>query len=300
MRNILKIPNTLLTTRSTSALRTFAFALSATLLVSACEAQKPVAKAAAVAVPQANPAQGFRWSEPALIGKIVDADTGLPLKGAFVYGHYATSTGTRAGGSKFGEHVKSFAVETNAEGIFKLEAWDTGDRLIQGERRGKFPLIEVYKPGYSADMQNLDSIRDFTTLSRVNVAVQPVITQTLLDWTNRPYELKPMKTERARFEALDLSGYSMMFDGECGWELYSGLLLARHTELRDWMRRNIPPEQIRADGTFKSGFAPPFDIIFGTEMLFRPTTAEALLNRYNSDKTTWRCANQNDRFALRK
>ena len=296
MRNILKIPNTLLTTRSTSALRTFAFALSATLLVSACEAQKPVAKAAAVAVPQANPAQGFRWSEPALIGKIVDADTGLPLKGAFVYGHYATSTGTRAGGSKFGEHVKSFAVETNAEGIFKLEAWDTGERLIQGERRGKFPLIEVYKPGYSADMQNLDSIRDFTTLSRVNVAVQPVITQTLLDWTNRPYELKPMKTERARFEALDLSGYSMMFDGECGWELYAGLLLAQHNELNDWYQRNFPSDALTTDGYPKSGTGWMWRPEFRTIAEVYETSVDRILRTNSSAK----CAEPRNLFTGKK
>ncbi len=243
----MKDTKTMFAATYTPTIRALAFALSTTLLVSACEAQKPAASAATVGVAATNISQGFRWSEPALTGKIVDAETGLPLKGAFVYGHYATSTGTRAGGSKFGEHVKSFAVETNAEGIFKLEAWDTGERLIQGERRGKFPLIEVYKPGYSADMQNLDSIRDFTTLSRVNVAVQPVITQTLVDWTNRPYELKPMKTERARYDALDLSSYSMMFDGECGWELYAGLLLAQHVEVINAKRRLIPIDRRKAD-----------------------------------------------------
>lgn len=217
----MKDTKTMFAANCTPTIRALAFALSMTLLVSACEAQKPAGSAVAAT----NTAQGFRWSEPALTGTIVDAETGLPLKGAFVYGHYATSTGTRAGGSKFGEHVNSFAVETNAEGIFRLEAWDTGERLIQGERRGKFPLIAVHKPGYSADMQNLDSIRDFTTLSRVNVAVQPVITQRLVDWTNRPYELKPMKTERARYDALDLSSYSMMFDGECGWSFMQGFCL---------------------------------------------------------------------------
>ena len=249
----MKDTKTMVTATCTRTIRALALSLSMTLLVSACEAQKPAANAAAVAVSQPNAAQGFRWSEPALIGKIVDAETGLPLRGAFVYGHYATSTGTRAGGTKFGEHVKSFAVETNADGIFKLEAWDTGERLIQGERRGKFPLIAVYKPGYSADMQNLDSVRDFTTLSRVNVAVQPVITRTLVDWTNRPYELKPMKTERARYDALDLSSYPMMFAGECGWELYAGLLLAQHNELKDWYRRNFPSEALSGEGYPKSG-----------------------------------------------
>ena len=110
----------------------------------------------------------------------------------------------------------------------------------------------------------------------------------------------PLHNERDRYSALDDSGTMMMIDGECGWEAYTKLLLVQHNELQEWMRRNIPPERIKADGTFKPQFALPAGITLGSKKLYVSTTVEALVNRYNSDKATWRCANPNDRFAIRK
>ena len=73
----------------------------------------------------------------------------------------------------------------------------------------------------------------------------------MIDWTASPYELKPAKSEKDRYAALSNAGYPMTMVGECGWELYSGLLLAMHNELKDWYKRNLPPEALEKTGYVK-------------------------------------------------
>ena len=101
-----------------------ALLLGLSLSVAACEAQKPTSTAASTpsatsAATPTPPLKAPQFSEPAVTGKIIDAQTKLPIQGALIYGFYATrGGGTLAGGSKFGEHVKSFETETDANGIF--------------------------------------------------------------------------------------------------------------------------------------------------------------------------------------
>ncbi len=291
----MKNTRTTLVSKWVSAFRTLAFALPLTLLVSACDAQKPTTGAAGK-----SSSQGFRWSEPSLTGKIVDAETGLPVKGAFVYGHYATSTGTLAGGSKFGEHVRSFAVETDADGVFKLEAWNTGDRLIQGERRGKFPMISVYKPGYANDQQHKNSIREWDSLTTSLYSVQLNFPAGAIDDTpidrrasSHPYKLVPVKTELERYTALTDSGDAIMFAGECGWEVYAGLLLAQHNELKNWYQRNFPPQTLTADGYPKSG---PDSVLWREKFRFIREVYETLVDRILRSPPNAKCADPREIF----
>jgi hypothetical protein len=251
-------------------------ALSSLALLGACEAQKPANVTQASTAPQ--------YSEPALIGKIIDAETKRPIQGAFVYGHYATSQGSIGGGSKFGEHVKSFAVETDATGEFKLEAWNTGDRKIGGQANGKFPMVAIYKPGYALDIQNLNSISQWTAMSSSG-ASKATPTERGIDWTQFPYELAPAKTEKDRYAALSNAGYPMMMVGECGWELYSGLLLAMHNELKDFLRRNIPAEGLDARGYKQSSYSHPNRdwMLSGTSALDR------MIEKYIAESSTWKC-----------
>jgi hypothetical protein len=255
--------------------------------LTACEAQKPT--------PLALPGGTPQFSEPALIGKIVDAETKRPIQGAFVYGHYATSTGTLAGGSTFGEHVKSFSVETDANGQFKLDAWSTGDRKIGGQANGKFPMIAVYKPGYVFAHQNLNSISQWTAMSS-NGASKATLTERGVDWTGFPYELTPAKTEKDRYFALSNSGVPMMMVGECGWELYSGLLLAMHDELKEFIARNVDPSNIDGDGYIKSGRPWP-DVPFGN---FNRTFVDRLKLDYAKNSSNWKCANPNQLLSVKK
>ena len=265
-------------------------AFTLALLLTACsDAQRspgvsPPAPNAAIGETQGD---GKKYSEPALTGRIVDAETKLPIQGAFIYGHYATSSGTLAGGSKFGEHVKSFAVETDANGVFKLDAWNSGVTPIQGETRNKFPMIAVYKPGYRVDIQNLNSVKQWTVMSRDKNATQGVITETLVDWTRYPYELASTKTERDRYDALDLSGYPMMMVGECGWEIYAGLLLAQHNELKDWYRRNYPSKDIDSNGYVKDTSQKPTEF-WAISLVFK-SAVDRLNQRFDTDRKNWNC-----------
>ena len=302
----------------------FVCALSTLLLVYTCEAQKPKA---ANSAPSSDVAakiapEGQRYSEPGLKGRIVDAETKQPIAGAIIYGYYATSEGTLAGGRKFVQGVKSFAATTDAQGVFTLEAWDTGDRLIKGEVSSDFPMISIYKPGYVLEHRNLASIRKWRplsagrhpetgaldTLARLEEMdpthptklPKPNVTENLIDWSRDALPLYPVQTERERFEVLDNSSVGVMYMGDCGWEVYAPLLLAQHNELREWMHRNIPPERIKPDGTLKPNFVPPFDITFGSQYFYLPTAAEKLIKAYDIGISTWRCAKPNDLFAIRK
>jgi hypothetical protein len=256
-------------------------ALSSLVLLGACEAQKPASVTQASTAPQ--------YSEPALIGKIIDAETKRPIQGAFVYGHYATSQGSIGGGSKFGEHVKSFAVETDANGQFKLGAWSTGDRKIGGQANGKFPMIAIYKPGYTLDIQNLNSISQWTAMSS-NGASKSSVTERGIDWTQFPYELAPTKTEKDRYAALSNAGYPMMMVGECGWELYSGLLMATHVEWMRWYKANLPQEFLTAQGYPKPTYPISRIAAYGAPV---PTAFDELLSRFQATKNGWLCTDPN-------
>jgi len=269
--------------------------LSVTLWLAACsDAQKPYGVS-----PVIDPASsikqgdGRKYSEPALIGKVIDHDTQKPVQGAFVYGFYATATGTKAGGSKFGEHVKSFLVETDANGQFKLEAWDTGDRAVQGEPSGKFPMIAIYKPGYDVDMIGLNSIKQWRPTSYANVP-KPVITDTTIDMTPTAHEMRPMKTEKERYDALSASGAAMMMVGECGWETYAPLLLAQHVEWKRWYRANVPANQLNAQGYPKMTF--PISQIAPLGVAY-PTFVDKTLSAFSAATTRWSCGDPQKLFS---
>ena len=184
--------------------------------------------------------EGQRYVEPTLIGRIVDGGTKQPIKGAFVYGHYATSSGSLGGGRIFGEHVKSFSVATDENGVFKLDGWDTKNKLVKGERSGKFPSLSIYKPGFELYIVGLNSITQWYPNYSASGA-KATVTGSTIDWSQFAHELTPVKTEVARYGALSASGRSMMMVGECGWETYAGLLLARHNETKAFFFSRYSP-----------------------------------------------------------
>lgn len=278
-----------------NALRTrLLVALSAALLATGCEEPKQ-----GTASETKTTAAGKRYSEPGLKGRIVDATTGRPLPGAIVYGYYLTTEGTLAGGRRATQGVKAFATTSDAQGVFKLEPWDSGDTLVKGEPGLDFPMISVYKPGYLQEHQNLASIAQWQPRN-LDAKAATVGADNVYDWTAIPHLMLPATNEIERFTALDNSTVGMMTMGECGWETYAPLLLAQHHELRDWMRRNIPPEEINADGTLKPNFPYPRGVTFGGEKLFKQTRVEQILKRYATEGAAWRCADPNTLFGQRK
>jgi hypothetical protein len=302
---------------------------ASTLLVSACEAQKPAASAADSNLPkraetsattavqndkqinvsssitwpkpkpeQPPPAGQPRFSEPAITGKIIDAQTKQPIEGAFVYGFYAThGGGTLAGGSKPGEPVKSFLAVTDANGVYKLDAWDTGTRQIGGTRGTKFPVIGIYKPGYDLWSDQMSTIAQYRPKSGV-AGTEVEIKDGVRDWTKFPHLLVPLTKELDRYNALDNSNQIMMMIGECGWETYAPLLLAQHHEKKDILKRNLPPEQLDKAGYGKSGYFPEQRWLNSITVR---SGVDRLISRFESgEKDKWRCADPTKLFGDRK
>lgn len=249
-------------------------AVVATLLTSACEAQMghgqaSSGKSAVAAVPgavgsssasqakQGELSNEAPFSEPAITGKIVDAVTQQPIAGAFVYGFYATyGGGTLAGGSKMGQHVKSFLAVTDGNGVYRLESWSTGNQPISGTRGTKFPMMAIYKPGYDLWFDQMSTIAQYRPKSGV-AGTEVEIRDGVRDWTKYPHRLVPLSKEQDRYAALSNSSYPMMMAGECGWEVYAPLLLAQHNELKDWYKRNAPSGYLKADGYPNGAMARP-------------------------------------------
>jgi hypothetical protein len=203
----------------------------------------------AIALSACNGSGGTRYIEPTVIGRIVDFETKKPIQGAFIYGHYATSSGKLAGGRKFGEEVKSFLVQTDANGMFRIEGWKS-EQPISGEASAHSPALAVYKPGYKIVLHSYRTIRQWEpATSAVGDAYKRADHDDPIDWTNYPFELKPVTTEAERYSSLQWSDNTVMFMDECGWEVYAPLLLAQHNELKSWYKRNWP-----SDNLLKSGY----------------------------------------------
>jgi hypothetical protein len=278
---------------------TLASLLACALLVSACDAQKLSA------------VLGFgpTIQEPALTGKVIDYETKLPLAGAFVYGHYVTATGTLGGGTRAVDLVKSFAVETDANGVFKLEAWDSGDRSVKGGASDRFPFISLWKPGYDVSIQGLGTIREFNPEHIVLDPLKPPVpfraplskerkNATSIDLIATPIALKPVKTEKERYDAVRSVGDAMAMSGACGWELYAKILLAQHNEWKEFLKRNIPPENLDKEGYGKSGYFHPERWLNGVTVR---SSVDRLLSRYRaSAQGNWKCSRPDLVFGEKK
>jgi hypothetical protein len=130
-----------------------------------------------------------KFSEPDLRGSVVDAKTKQLLQGVTVYGFYATSGGgALAGGSKFGEHVRSFEAETDANGMFYIAPWDTGEKKISGKAGSKFPAIAMCKPGYDFWHSGYESIKGWSPTSTVPGS-DYTLKDNIYDWVKFPHEL---------------------------------------------------------------------------------------------------------------
>ena len=246
---------------------------------------------------KSNASKGNRYVEPTLIAKIIDVETAQPVQGAFIYGYYATSEGTLAGGTKGGEHVKSFMVQTDASGVFRLEGFDTGARLIGGERRGRFPSISIYKPGYDLELTGFDTIDQWGSNSR-QPGASATRSASIVDWSAYPYTLRPIKSEQQRYNALDGAGRSIWMEGECGWETYAPLLLAMHNELKDWYAKNLPKSELATSGYPKPNARIP-DEWRPANVMFS-SVADTITKQFLITKNTWKCKNPTSAFGTLK
>ena len=273
------------------ALATAAALALSVLPLMGCEAQSPASGGTNTASPNTNPLE-----EPTLIGRVIDSATGKPLAGVVIYGHYATSNGTLAGGSKFGEFVKSFEAQTDAEGVFRIEGFVL-PKAASGERRGKYPMIGIFKPGYDSVVDGLNSISLWRPKN--GQVLQPVkITgerRQVYDWRHEPYALKPISGERDRYEALDFAKMPIFFNGECGWEAYPRTLLVMHEEFKSLLKQVVPPDRIGADGYQNFG-----GTRLGSADFYQRTAVDRLRHQFKESGDKWRCANPNSAFSESK
>lgn len=226
------------------------------------------------------------FDEPGLRGKLIDAETSQPLQGAVVYGYYATAEGSLGGGETIKEILRVFEVESNAEGIFEIPAWKSSWPITRGEPRQRFPAIAIYKDGYKLDLQNLSSISAW--VSPTKLPGEPTRTGNVIDWTAAPAQLKPTKTERERYDALKNTNYAYAEKGNCGWEQHVKLLLAQHAAVKQWVRRNVPSDQMGVDGLPKGSWRPENGV--SAELIYYPTAVERVVRAYEKAPNAWKCS----------
>jgi hypothetical protein len=289
------------------------------LLLAACAAPNPGVSAArsAGASSAVKPGEARTYAEPALIGKVIDQTTLKPIAGVFVYGHYMTTGGTLAGGSVAQEYLRNFVVETDSEGVFKLEAWSTGERKIAGTASDRFPMLAIWKPGYEPEFLGLASIAQYQprvymqtsvgadgrlwvtdpygkTYRYEKVEPDTATIPNTIDWRATGFMLNPVKDELARYNALTNSGRAMVMFGECGWEPYAKVLLAQHLEWKEFLTINIPPEHLDRNGYSKGTYNHP-DLTIRAEQSNR-STVQQLIQKFEKDATTWTCVNPKNVF----
>ena len=263
-------------------------------LAAGCDAQKPVQSPTTVAAPES--ATSAHFSEPGLTAKIVDAVTKQPLEGALVFGYYATQTGGVGGGRGLAEQVRSFETQTDAQGVFILPGWNTGDRVIKGEAMSLFPMIAIYKPGYEMVHQNGKSIAQWRPKTGV-VGTTYELKDNVYDWTKYPYVLQPTNTELERYFALSDSSMGMLFVGECGWEAYAKTLLAQHTEWLGILKRTFPAEYLTAAGRSKGTYNHP-DLTLRANQT-QETAVDRILQRAMEQGSGWKCMNPATAFGVK-
>lgn len=100
-------------------------------------------------VDQTIPPTVLKLYMPEFRHKVVDAETKLPIKGAFIYGSASSYSGTITGGNGTLEGLRTFILETNESGEFLLPAWARTVEL-NGEPEQQFPSFTIWKRGYSA------------------------------------------------------------------------------------------------------------------------------------------------------
>jgi hypothetical protein len=280
-----------------------AFMLFTATMLSACNAQSP-SGSSATSTPPTAAAPLFR--EPAITGKIVDKHTLQPIAGVFVYGYYITfGGGTRAGGSRIGEGVKSFLTQTDASGVWRLDAWDTGTREIGGVMGTKFPVLTFYKPDYDLWSDQLIGIKQYRPKSDDPDKKVTVRSDGTLDWTQFEHRMVAATTAGDRAIALRESQIlKMMAMGDCGWESLAPLLLAQHNELKGILRREIPAEFLDADGYqttvqgHPTGFSHPHPGLRGGGET--RTTVDNLRTAARVAGAAWGCAQPDVIFGDRK
>lgn len=225
-------------------------------------------------------------NEPGIKGKVVDAETQVPIADVIVYGYYAAVEGSFAGGESVTHVVRSFETTTDANGVFELAPWNPGRTFLQGAPRDQWPRIGFFKGGYRVVGDSLTTFRHWHPQGPQTG--DKVSQGDFDDLTARPQALTKAKNERERYDALRDANDSAMMTGPCGWEDYSKLLLATHNARKDWYRKNLDADQLDRDGYPKGNAQIPQE--FRTISVVFESGVDRLLKSHKAPKNSWKCA----------
>jgi hypothetical protein len=149
------------------------------------------------------------------------------------------------------------------------------------------------------EMQGLRSITEFRSRSNVQGGGSAEIKKdergqaASIDWTKYPFELKPLKTEKERYDAVRSVSDPMIMVGPCGWETYANVLLAQHNEWKRWYSVNVPRDQLNVEGYPKQSFPISQIAPFGGA---NPTAVDKLISDFIGRKLSSQCKDPNKVF----
>jgi hypothetical protein len=230
--------------------------------------------------------------EPAVTGQVVDGDTGKPLGGVAVFGYYATSDGSWGGGQVPSGTHRRFAVLTDMQGAFTLDAW-TLPALPAGERRERFPVLAVFKPGYRARLVGMNSIASLLAPATPakGVAARPELMVAGVAPGNR-VALTPASSAAERYIDLRAAGMAMDLGAPCAWETYAAALQLMHDELKALIRQTVPAIDLDDHGYLRSGRPHP---LVNVDFLTR-SLVDRLVLQHRSKPSTWACSDPSTLF----
>jgi hypothetical protein len=231
------------------------------------------------------PPKEMRLTMPEFRHKVVDAETGKPIEGVFVYGFARLYRGSYVGGQRASMDVRNFELMTDANGEFTLPAWER-TVSFNGEPEQQFPHISMWKPGYQYTQYSGGSLYGFAP--NLPEAVRSYYGGSwkdtgpaTLDLRDRPTLLAPAKTLRERFLSYDastLQGTPLLMP--CGFNDYPRVLVAQHYEWKRLSDEIVPPHGRLPDGSIRADFKVDDSYIVALGYN-RQTPVEALKN--------WRC-----------
>ena len=147
-------------------------------------------------------------------GKIVDAETGLPIPNAVVYINWPRMTSTFGGSNPIGTVEVQEAI-SNSSGYYKMPGWKKSKKEAgKGWFSKSRPEMVIYASGYWPELLH-NRISSDNYLAR-NEAWKS-------DWDGKTIKLKPMHSEKWQYKQWKKYGdniglvLSYYFIPECGW-----------------------------------------------------------------------------------
>jgi hypothetical protein len=227
----------------------------------------------------------LRFSEPEVHGTIIDKVTRKPIHGAVIYGYYALEEGLYHG-SRITAYVHNFEAVTDEKGHFKLPAWGSNNWLQWGVSDKRFPSLRVYMPGYEVYANGFATIFDWSPSDAAYGLARGPVKNGVLDWTDYPVELSPVKSDYYRFLQLGFI-FRGVGDEDCSWKTHQYLYTLAHIDLHQLKEAYIPKSQRDAQNFPVANWShngDEFDNRWVNEMAYRRSGIDDMLVRDTAER----------------